>query len=684
MSQKNHTSPHKRRSLSPPDASPQPKRAKLLLDDENSDSDCSQMRGVSISKGSATSDNPGFTVNEEFARRFEHNKKREELHRLEERYGKRPVPDGAGDIIDGSPNRDTESSSESEDEDEEGILASGALDAQIDATLKAIRMKDPRVYDEKATFYTELDDDGQANHTSGNTKPKPMYLSDYHRRNLLENANDTEELDQQPATYTRQQDDLRSIIVQEMHAAAEDSLNSGAQNGSHDGDSDDDFLVRKPSKPDHSTKETTTTRIELDVENADKDPDNYLSNFLAARAWLPSAGAQIQPFESDDEEADQRAEAFEEAYNMRFENPQAANEKLMSHARDTAAKYSVRKESANSRKKARDAERARRELEKQEREEEKARLRKLQIAEAGEKVRKIKQAAGLRGEALKEEDWSALLNEGWDNVRWEVEMKKRFGDEYYADHEPEDGTEKGKHGRRKPRKPKWDEDIDIDDLVPDFEADEEAVEPYLDPTDDDTNDSAISDQDPNSAKHGRNSTLVKDTRKHRKVNFKRERIEQKQEARKERRVIEKLVDEKLNAEDMIAGVGRRKTGHFRYRETSPLAFGLTPQDILMASDSQLNQYVGLKKMASFRDSEKKRRDKKRLGKKARLREWRKETFGSERGPPKRLPDLLNKQDANEKVSSKSKLDQSIGIKKGKKRRKQPKREETANGESKFL
>jgi protein KRI1 len=52
----------------------------------------------------------------------------------------------------------------------------------------------------------------------------------------------------------------------------------------------------------------------------------------------------------------------------------------------------------------------------------------------------------------------------------------------------------------------------------------------------------------------------------------------------------------------------------------------------MAPDSQLNQFAGLKKMASFRDPEKKRKDKKHLGKKARLRQWRKETFGNEDGP----------------------------------------------------
>ena len=81
MSQKDDISPHKRKSPSLPDASPQKKRTKLLLEDESSDSDGSQMRGVSIINDAAKDCNTGFTVNEEFARRFEHNKKREELHR---------------------------------------------------------------------------------------------------------------------------------------------------------------------------------------------------------------------------------------------------------------------------------------------------------------------------------------------------------------------------------------------------------------------------------------------------------------------------------------------------------------------------------------------------------------------------------------------------------------------------
>ena len=62
---------------------------------------------------------------------------------------------------------------------------------------------------------------------------------------------------------------------------------------------------------------------------------------------------------------------------------------------------------------------------------------------------------------------------------------------------------------------------------------------------------------------------------------------------------------------------------FRYREVSPAAFGLTPLDILTASDAQLNEFIGLKKLAPYRAHEAKQGDRQKYGKKKRLREWRK-------------------------------------------------------------
>ncbi|KAK2799026.1 hypothetical protein FQN49_008958, partial [Arthroderma sp. PD_2] len=126
-----------------------------------------------------------------------------------------------------------------------------------------------------------------------------------------------------------------------------------------------------------------------------------------------------------------------------------------------------------------------------------------------------------------------------------------------------------------------------------------------------------------------------------------------------------LADKSLELEpSLLPGSSRKFGGTFRYRESSPVSFGLTAQDILMADDSQLNQYAGLKKLASFRDAEKKKRDHKRLGKKARLREWRKETFGDEHPPTLTAePALTGEADGETKVD----------IREGSKRRKRSKK-----------
>lgn len=563
------------------------------------------------------------------------------------------------------PNEDddegTGSSTDSE-EDDEGILASGALDQQIQDTLEAIRRKDPRVYDEKATFFMDLDDEAENSKGLKSKQEKPMYLGDYHRRNLLEGAASTGVQDDEPISFAQQQDYLKNVIVKEMHDAANEENDSGNdENG--DDESNDGFLVRKPSAPPkaNATAPSKGMAPNVDVEAAEKDPETFLSNFMSARAWVPTAESTFRPFESDDEEEEQRAELFEEAYNLRFEDPQGSKEKLLSHARDTAAKYSVRKEIINPRKKAREAEQAKKEAARKDRDEEKARYRKLKVADVEEKVGKIKDAAGLRGKSLQEQDWSIFLDESWDDARWEKEMRERFGDDYYADHDSDDGNEGEEKRKRRLKKPKWEHDIDIADIIPDYDAAEQQ-KPQFSLTDDESTASGALIE----SNEGTNSESDAKPKLKSKSNKKRERDEHKMEARLERRKIEQLVDESMNVDETLSNFSKKHAGHFRYRETSPIAYGLTPQDILMASDSQLNQYAGLKKMAAFRDSDKKRKDKKRLGKKARLRQWRKETFGNEQGTQKTLAEVLAGQDLADHIPKLQGVN-GIDVKEGKKK-----------------
>lgn len=526
---------------------------------------------------------------------------------------------------------DSEDSSDDETEDENGFLATEDLDAQISATLQAIKNKDPRVYDKDQTFYQPDEETGDA---KKDKKEKPVYLRDYHREKLLRGDTGADDEDDQPQTYEQEQD-----------AAKKDFL-SGVKDAAADSDSDDDvgFMVKKKSgesnaRSSNGVHPSRSTKIKIsgaDVGDADKNPETFLSNFMASRAWVEEEGGRWKAFESDDGEEDGRADEFEEAYNLRFEDPEKSREVLRSYARDVTNSRSVRRDEVTGRKRQRELEKERKEAEKLERGEDKARLRKLKLEEAEARLRKIKHAAGAVGKELSDSEWMSFLDGAWENDNWEEEMQKRFGDDYYAaqDEEAAAGSddEATSSKKSKPKKPKWDDDIDINDIIPDFE-DEETKAKF-----------ALSDAEED-AEEEEDEEAAPAKKKRKTADIKKERIEAQKKSKKERAKLEALVDAKMEltdhdllrssarlAADAAASSADPSTSvqPFRYRETSPQAFGMTARDILLApSDQVLNDYAGLKKFATFREEEKKRRDRKRLGKKARLRQWRKDVFGSE-------------------------------------------------------
>lgn len=517
------------------------------------------------------------------------------------------------------------------------MLATEALDAEISATLNAIRSKDPRVYDASAKFYAEWN---PGSLPANEKKEKAVTLRDYHRQNLMEGKTNFDEEEDSPVLpYAQEQEALKKELANVAQAESDES-----------GSDDDDFLVAKPKKEQDlgsvpveadaaPEKKKKKKKVELNIEEADKDPENFLSNFMASRAWTLDTD-KFAPLESDDDEDDRRAEEFEFAYNMRFEDPATANEKLQTFARDAVAKTSVRREEKSSRQKQRDKERERKEAIKREREEEKARLRKLKIEEMEDKIKMIKEAAGLSGKEFNLDDWRDVLDADWDDDRWDQEMQKRFGDAYYAENEGAQSESSGDEGegkkkkKKKPKKPTWNDDIDIKDIIPEFEDEEEKPAITLSDVEDEE-DGGV--QLPN----GDEEESDEETTSKKKKKSKKDEIETKRAARRERRIIESLVDQNIDVE-LAAKESESGPMKFRYRETSPTTFGLTARDILLADDTQLNQFAGLKKLAAWRDPEKKKKDKKQLGKKARLRQWRKETFGDEEGPKYGFGDYVSK------------------------------------------
>lgn len=503
--------------------------------------------------------------------------------------------------------------------------------------MQAIKNKDPRVYDKDQTFYKPEDEAGDS---KKDKKEKPVFLRDYHREKILRGDTGADDEEEQPQTYE-----------QEQEAAKKDFL-SGVKEVEQDSDSDDDdddgFMIKKKSgnaaiKPSNGIHPSRSGKIKIsgaDVGEADKDPETFLSNFMASRAWVEEEGGRWKAFESDDGEEDDRAEEFEQAYNLRFENPEKSREVLRSYARDITNSRSVRRDEVTGRKRQRELEKERKDAEKQERGEEKARLRKMKLDEAEKRLRKIKQAAGAVGKELSDADWMSFLDGAWENDNWEEEMQKRFGDDYYAVQDADGAADSDveassfKKSKSKPKKPKWDDDIDINDIIPDFDDAEAKAEFAL--SDADEEDVVAEDEEEEEAAPAK--------KKRKTADIKKERIEAQKKSKKERAKLEALVDAKMEltehdllrdsarlaAEAATAARPSEAVQPFRYRETSPQAFGMTARDILLAPNDQvLNEYAGLKKFASFRADDKKRRDRKHLGKKARLRQWRKDVFGHE-------------------------------------------------------
>ncbi len=602
---------------------------------------------------------------------------------VEEKYG-RTGQAGNGDGA--AADDDSESSSDDETEDEDGYLLTEDLDARMSEALQAIKNKDPRVYNTDAKFFDaeEADKAGQAAAAASAKEPKekPMFLRDYHRERYLKGdvgaSDDEDDDDPSTKTYAQEQYEIKKALIDEMNAADDDEDDDDVDKDDADEDEDEDDadtfikpkVSSKASKASASANGVHPSRAgriqitKVDVDGADRNPELFLSNFMASRAWVPEAEdddgtAPWQAFDSEDDENDDQGEAFEVAYNLRFEDPNKSNEILKSYSRTVVTERSVRRDAKTARQRQRDLEREQQAAEKQARREERARLRKLHIEEAQEKLAKIKQAAGTAGRNLAEEEWMQLLDDAWDNDAWEAKMKQQFDEQYYAEKdaeveaeldEPEEEEEekKGKGKKaKKPKKPKWDDDIDITDLVPDFA---DGAAPKITLSDAETEDGEDRERDGDEDDDDSDDDADGHEAKRRKTGkeHKKERADAKREARRERARIEALVDRQMALDHPAALAGPSSAGGkatastastastaavagpFRYRETSPQSFGLTPRDILLApSDSALNEFAGLKKLATFRDEERKRNDRKKLGKKSRLRKWRRETFGDD-------------------------------------------------------
>ncbi|KAI6115988.1 KRI1-like family C-terminal-domain-containing protein [Pisolithus sp. B1] len=597
-----------------------------------------------------TDDLHTLTVNEHYAKAFQHKKEREELAKLKEKYG--------SDISDTSVEEDSEDSDDTS-EDSDGVELTPAVDAAILRTLARIKKKDPNIYDgDRQVFEEEEDltkDRAPLIRAKTKEKSKPLTIRQAALAAVLEDGEaPSRSPSPQPFTHAEEQ----SILQSETRAAFHGALDSSNK----DNDGEDDFLIPRSRTRDEIEKEEEEYKAFLEREVGEelrelitgevddttdrrqgftskesqtgqsdekqkkkkektglkgekrskkskeksKDEDHeFLINYIFNRGWIDRTNRRIptyaeivesskpskstlgvesetrdeehEPTLSDEESFDDLVDAFESSYNFRFEEPDGAL--IASHPRNVS---SVRRESTT-RKEARQRKKERKDAEKKEEEKkvEIARLKDLQAKELRRKLERISAEGGLKDDvekALVDLD----LDAPWDPEKHEKQMAALYGVDDF-----DDDVDAGK--------PTWDDDVDIDDIMPPSgsmskeelkkikkrerkkakrKGDDSGVDDGVDmdamDADADGGDLEVAD--------GEEWDGTEEMRK-----------------RKVDQYMEEVVN-RLGFNDITADIPTR----FHYVQTTSEDYALSPAEILLATDAELNSYVGLKKMAPYR------------------------------------------------------------------------------------
>ncbi|KAI9063919.1 Krr1-domain-containing protein [Trametes sanguinea] len=573
-----------------------------------------------------------LTINEHYAKAFEYRKEREELAKLKDKYG--------SDIDEDDEDEDSE---ELESEDEEGEELTPAVDAAILRTLARIKRKDPAIYEKGKDIFEEEKQrtrDIRISKRSEKDKSKPLTIRQHALASALEDARSRSPSPQPIVTHAEEQQKLRNETINAFHTAVD---------AKDDVEEEDDFLVPREKTKDEIEREEEEYRAFLEREVGEDlsglvtvDPDSagvldgadeedsvghkkkskkekkekkpakskqeedqeFLMNYILNRGWIDKSARRLPTYkeitgskgkgkseagsdseasgsESDEDDAhqdgpnasldedefDEVAERFESSYNFRFEEPGATE--IARYPRNIP---DVVRRQDTTRKEARERKEARKQEELLKKKEEVKRLKALKMKELQAKLERISQEGGKKieeAQALEELD----LEGEWDPAKHDQAMAK-----IYANDEPDEDVDE--------EKPQWDDDIDVGDIVPPEPEDGESKKKKKKKKkkkDEDAVDEGGVDIDEMDAEVERPPQDE-------------EEWDGTEEMRK--RKLEEYMDEiyGLDFNDMVAGMPTR----FKYTKVEPQNFGLTPAEILMATDAELNQYMGVKKLAPYR------------------------------------------------------------------------------------
>ncbi|KAI9323551.1 KRI1-like family C-terminal-domain-containing protein [Dichotomocladium elegans] len=455
---------------------------------------------------------------------------------------------------------ESDSDSEDEVEDDTAALLTADVDAQILKTIAAIRSKDPRQEEvrDQAKKVTLKDYEHEVNVQYGGVVPE-------------------DKADEQPTvkTHSEEQEELKN------------AFKMAAEEGG-DEDEEENFL-QKPNLSNDSATAATAKEWQNIKENKNiSEEDAFLVDFVLNRGWVDKGKPEdvkdviddVEDKDADEEHLDE-VDRFESKYNFRFEEEGSSN--IIGHARHVEG--SLRRKQRK-RQLQRERKKAKKEAAKKQKLEELSRMRNQKMKEIHDRLKEIQDITGNECEIHEETYFNsccahfllALLAIGLDKIdlegdfdpaKYDEQMSKLFDDEYYGGVDNE--------------KPQWTDDIEG---IEGMGEDETYGNDYYGDGDDEE---IMMDADylPGGEKY-----MASQKRK-REDEDKDAGSDSKKESKKK---FKELLDEyySLNFEDIVGG---DLPTRYKYRKIEPEDYGLTAADILLADDTELNKFVGLKQLA---------------------------------------------------------------------------------------
>lgn len=606
---------------------------------------------------------PAIKVNEEYARRFEYNKRREELHRLQEKHPElaarlaAKAASGAARAArqNGAVDDEEDSEDSSSDDDEEDLDADDDTDKVLE-TLVRIKHKDPVLKQQDVVLFPQQPEDGEDDEgeeaagqqaaAGRDKKSKPMYLRTVLAKQALEGVevgSDEEEgpgdgaaVPKQPVahSYAAEQQELKKAFLQ---AAAE------AEEGADDG-----VLQKKAGKRSAAEAEDAGQDKEQQVnklleqyfgKDDELDPAGaFLKSYIANKAWKESTdgssgrkkrrikgfdggssssedegdsgggseggddeGARGVPGVDDEEDEEflEEVDRFEAAYNFRYEEP--GSHRIQSFPR--VIDDSVRRPDER-RKRQRDAKAARKQAEKEAREVEVRRLKNLKKQEIQDMFARIQKEAGIKATGQSDAAEAGAKEDAAAALSKSGGLANLLDELLEGDFDP-DAYDKRMAAAFDDDYYEGEDERDelFGDGMEEFAAEDDVLKPAAVATLGDESAAAggfaLLHQQLQQQQQGDDSEAEDGEGDGDKAAAAAARAQQRSQLQ---RKLEEYY--KLDCEDNIAGIPCR----FKYRQVPAETFGLSVEDILTLPDKELNQIVGMKQLAApYRDDGKRLR-----------------------------------------------------------------------------